>query len=297
MDHTQQPNDYEALLNQASNQIEQLQNQISQLKAEILKQKSSIDALQSENQELTELVEMLNGSDKELRQAEFQKKENSQESKRLASLESELATKESQLNNSQNQLADAKKQLADERKRFDEINANQEKEVETRLKIFTVKRDKQLQNKYNEKNIKLQNDYNKLTLKLWSTIYVLMIAAIIPIIGLIVSVESNRADFIRFISAFINGFLGLTNLFNNIWIGLILAIVITGAIGTGIFFLGKWFKNKTDEDFSRKFFCIAIAVFELLIMFNYILPEEYNPFWIASVLTILGMILSGVLKD
>lgn len=263
-------------------------SEMEKAQSEITRLKSSADALSSENQELTELVEMLNGSDKELRQAKMQKEDNEKESKRLNTIASNLADNQRQLEKDQEALRMNEKTYHNNMEEYNRIHADQEKEINNRLKAHKENLTKKLNSQYNKKQKALEKAYNDKKTALWGIVGFVCAAALIPLIGIILNVAENRTDFENFIKPI----KALSDMLAA-WAGLAIAApimlgVLTVVVVCALFGLGFWFSKQVD--FSKQYFCIALAVFELLLAVNPLLPKDYNPFWISLVLFILGIV-------
>ena len=269
-------------------EMDMILSEMEKAQSEITRLKSSADALSSENQELTELVEMLNGSDKELRQAKMQKEDNEKESKRLNTIASDLAGNQRQLEKDQEALQMNEKAYQKNMEEYNRIHADQEKEINNRLKAHKENLTKKLNSQYNKKQKALEKAYNDKKTALWGMVGFVCAAALIPLIGIILNVAENRTDFENFIKPI----KALSDLIAA-WAGLAIAApimlgVLTVVIVCALFGLGFWFSKQVD--FSKQYFCIALAVFELLLAVNPLLPKDYNPFWISLVLFILGIV-------
>ncbi len=269
-------------------EMDAILTEMEKAQAEITQLKSSADALESENRELTELVETLNGSDKELRQARMQKEDNAREAQSLKERATTLAADQQKLNRDKAVLASNEDDYKERMKEYERIHNDQETELNRRLKSHKEKTTKNLELKYAKKEKALEKAYNDKNKALWGVVVAVCAAALIPLIGIIINVAENAADFGRFVTPA----RALSDMVAK-WAGLSIAAPITlifiGLLfGGGLFGLCFWYSKQFD--FAKKYFCIALAVFELLLMVNPFLPTEYNPFWISLVLFIGGMI-------
>lgn len=269
-------------------EMDAILTEMEKAQAEITQLKSSADALESENRELTELVEMLNGSDKELRQARMQKEDNAREAQSLKERATTLAADQQKLNRDKAVLASNEDDYKERMEEYNRIHADQEKEINNRLKAHKENLTKKLNSQYNKKQKALEKAYNDKKTALWGIVGFVCAAALIPLIGIILNVAENRTDFENFIKPI----KALSDMLAA-WAGLAIAApimlgVLTVVVVCALFGLGFWFSKQVD--FSKQYFCIALAVFELLLAVNPLLPKDYNPFWISLVLFILGIV-------
>lgn len=210
------------------------------------------------------------------------------EKERLKEISTTLTAKADELEIG-NQLLAVSNQAYDKKmEEYNRIHNDQEAELKKRLKSHKEKTTKNLELKYAKKEKALEKAYNDKNKALWGVVLAISTAALIPLIGIIVNVEENFADFQRFVtpilalSDFVGEWAGMA------LVGYLTVVVIAIAVAVIIAALCKWFSNGID--WSRKFFCIALGVFEVLLVINPILPKEYNPFWISLVLFVGGMI-------
>ena len=279
----------------SSEEIEPILSEIESLQQEITEQKSSLDALESENRELTELVEMLNGSDKELRQARMQKEDNAREAQSLKERETTLVSDQQQLNRDKAVLASNEEDYEKRMKEYKRINADQEKELNRRLKSHKENLTKKLEQKYSQKEKSLESAYNDKNKALWSVVLAISAAALIPLIGIIINVAENAEDFGRFLAPF----KALADMI-ALWTGAdvlapIMLIVICLVVVAVLAGLSVWYSRQVT--FAKKYFCIALAVFEVLLAVNPFLPSEYNPFWVTLVLYVGGIAITIFVKN
>ncbi len=282
-------NELENVLNSLADKLNdsEMDKLLSAVENEILPLKSSIDELSSENQQLTELVEMLNGSDKELRQAQMQKEDNRKEKEELNDLERTLIADQQKLNSERDDLDNRESDYAKRMEEYNRIHNDQETELNKRLKGHKRAVTQKLEKEYVNKENDLKKAYNKKNKTLWGVVSFLCAASIIPLLGLIISVEENRGDFLRFLKP-LKAFSSLIGkACGAAVVGYIAAIVLAVFVLMLIAVLCKVYAGKMP--LYKQYFCGSLAVFELLLAVNSFLPTAYNPFWIGLVLFVGGM--------
>ncbi len=199
-----------------------------------------------------------------------------------------MAADQQKLNRDKAVLASNEDDYKERMKEYERIHNDQETELKNRLKAHKEAVTKKLKSEYTKKEKALEKTYSDKNKALWGVVVAVCAAALIPLIGIVINVAENAADFGRFVTPA----RALSDMVAK-WAGLSIAAPITlifiGLLfGGGLFGLCFWYSKQFD--FAKKYFCIALAVFELLLMVNPFLPAEYNPFWISLVLFIGGMV-------
>ena len=205
-----------------------------------------------------------------------------------------LAAKEKRLESDQLQLQRDRKTYDEDMKEYNRIHNDQETEIKNRLKAHKDALTKKLNSQYAKKEKTLEKAYSDKSNRLWGFVGALSLTTLIPLIGIIVNVEENLADFQRFVTPLIS--LGdlAAQLSGIDIVGYAAIIVAAAALLFGIFALCKWFDD--GYLYGKRYFCTALGLFEVLLVVNPILPREYNPFWIGLVLFIGGMLGIRYLK-
>lgn len=208
--------------------------------------------------------------------------------------ETTLAADQRKLNSDKAALASNEEDYEKRMKEYKRINADQEKELNRRLKSHKENLTKKLEQKYSQKEKSLESAYNDKNRALWGVVVAISAAALVPLIGIIINVAENKADFERFMYP-----IKALSLLIAKWIGAasiapILQLVFVFLLGMILIGVCFWFSKQIS--FAKKYFCGALAVFEILLLVNPWLPTEYNPFWISLFLLVAGIAFTMFVK-